>query len=191
MPSKFRRGVRAYAPNGTIYTVDDIEDGILYCSLPSGAEAEFNEDSLLTESEWGARTGKRREVAYDRLKLAKPYTEIRGKLDPAACQQLLTRCEKLSPGILDFTAYTTAVSILTDQGDRDLVAGLTIAKCRNVYDAVKVEIRAGLLADLLGVAPDVLVGAGRLGDNLMRAMLDKGLATRDIEYDDFRNRRRN
>lgn len=191
MPSKFRRGAKAYAANGTVYTVDDIEDGILYCSLPSGAEAEFREDSLLTEAEWGARTGKRREVAYDRLKLAKPYTEIKGKLDPTACQQLLTRCEKLSPGILDFTAYTTAVRILTDQGDKDLVPGLTILKCRAVFDAVRVEVRACRLADLLGLAPDVLVGAGRLGDNLMKAMVDKGLAAREVEYDDFRNRRRN
>ena len=55
---------------------------------------------------------------------------------------------------------------------------------------VKVETRAMLLASILGASPEILVGAGRLGDNLMRAMLEKGLATRAAAYETFKTRAR-
>jgi hypothetical protein len=42
----------------------------------------------------------------------------------------------------------------------------------------------------MGIAPDVLVGAARLGDNLMRAMITKGLAAREDAFEAFRSRRR-
>ena len=48
MAAKFRPGATAYAANGRAYVVDDVADGIAYCSLPSGAESEFPEAALLT-----------------------------------------------------------------------------------------------------------------------------------------------
>jgi hypothetical protein len=188
--AKFRPGVTAYAANGLAYVVDDVADGVVYCSLPSGAESEFPEAVLLTEAEWQARSDKRRDLVHDRLKQSRAYTEMRAKLDPAACQHLLAKGERLSPGLLDFTAFTVATRIVVEAGDRDLIPGLSIAKCRAAFDAARLEIRAGLLADLLGTPPDILVGAGRLGDNLMRAMLDKGMAANAAAFEAFRARRR-
>jgi hypothetical protein len=190
MAAKFRPGATAYAPNGRAYVVDDVADGVVYCSLPSGAESEFPETALLTEAEWQARSDKRRGLVHDRLKQSRAYTEMRAKLDPAACEQMLAKSERLSPGLLDFTAFSVATRIVVDSGDQDLVPGLSIAKCRAAFDAARPEIRAGLLADLLGTPVDILVGAGRLGDNLMRAMLDKGMAGSAAAFETFRDRRR-
>jgi hypothetical protein len=190
MAARFRPGATAYAPNGRAYVVDDVADGVVYCSLPSGAESEFPEAALLTEAEWEARSDKRRGLVHERLKQSRAYTEMRAKLDPVACEQMLAKSERLSPGLLDFTAFRVATRIVVDAGDQDLVPGLSIAKCRAAFDAARPEIRAGLLADLLGTPPDILVGAGRLGDNLMRAMLDKGMAANVAAFETFRDRRR-
>jgi hypothetical protein len=192
---KFRPGATAYAANGTAYTVEDVADGIVYCSLPSGAEAEFPVAALATEAEFAARADKRRAALYERLKQARAYTQapdaaMRGKLDPMACEQVLAKSERLRAGILDFTVFTVAARCVADAGDGDLVPGLSIARCRAVFNGAAPAIRAGLLAALLGTPPDVLVGAGRLGDNLMRAMLDKGMAAHQTEFESFGDRRR-
>jgi hypothetical protein len=47
-----------------------------------------------------------------------------------------------------------------------------------------------LLAGMLATPAAVLVDAGRLGDNLMRAMLEKGLAAHAAAFESFRDRRR-
>ncbi len=98
--------------------------------------------------------------------------------------------ERLLAGILDFTAFTVAARALTEAGDQDLVPGLSVVKCRAVFDAAAPAIRAGLLAALLDVPPDVLVGAGRLGENLLRAMLAKGMARHQAAFEAFGDRRR-
>ena len=92
--------------------------------------------------------------------------------------------------MLDFTAFTIATRILSETGDDDLISKLSIAKCREVFDAAKPEIRASLLASVLATPPDVLIGAGRLGDNLMRAMIEKGMADHADQFDSFCDRRR-
>src|SRR5260370_31894928 len=117
MASKFRPGAPAYAPNGRAYVVDDVADGIVYCSLPSGAESEFPEAALLTEAEWEARSDKRRGLVHERLKQSRAYTEMRAKLDPVACEQMLAKSERLSPGLLDFTAFRVATHIVVDARD--------------------------------------------------------------------------
>lgn len=190
MASRFRRGGTAYAKDGRSYTVDDVDGGIVYCSSPGGAEAEFPESALLNEAEWAARSDGRRDLAYTRLKQARVYLQPVARLDRVPSEQLLAKAELLSPGLLDFTAYTVAKRALAEAGGEDLLAGLSIAKCRDVFDAAKPEIRAGLLATLLDAPPAALVGAARLGDNLMRALLEKGLARHQAEFDSFRDRRR-
>ena len=145
---------------------------------------------MLTEAEWAARSEKRRGLVHDRLKQSRAYTEMRAKLDPVACRHLLAKSERLSPGLLDFAAVTVAARIVAEAGDRDLIPALSIARCRAAFDAARPEIRAGLLADLLGTPPNTLVGAGRLGDNLMRALLDKGMAANAAAFAAFRDRYR-
>jgi hypothetical protein len=112
------------------------------------------------------------------------------KVDKAGADLVLAKIERLMPGILDFTAFTIASRILAETGDERLEAELSIAKCREIFDAAKSEIRAGLLASVLGMQPDVLAGAGRLGDNLMRALLTKGMADRAAAFEAFGDRRR-
>jgi hypothetical protein len=192
---RFSPGATAYAPNGTAYTVEDVADGIVYCSLPSGAEAEFPAAALATAAEFAARSDKRRNAIYERLKQARAYTQspdtrLRARLDPAACEQVLAKSELLCAGILDFAAFTVAARCVVEAGDGDLVPGLSVARCRAVFDGAGPAIRAGLLAALLGTPPDVLVGAGRLGDNLIRAMLDKGMAPHRTAFESFGDRRR-
>ncbi len=190
MASKFRRGALAYSKDGHEYVVESVEDGIVYCSGENGAEAEFPESALMTDTEWGGRKTGRADLAYSRLRQSPAFSKLPAKLDRAAAEQTLSKVERLAPGILDFAAFTTATRILADAGEQGLVPGLSIPKCRAVFDEAKPEIRAGLLAGLLGAAPDVLVSAGRLGDNLMRAMIDKGMADHAADFDSFRDRRR-
>jgi hypothetical protein len=189
MASKFRLGTIAYTQDGRRYFVDDVDGGIVYCSSQSGAETEFPETQLLTEAEWKARSDGKRTDLYPRLKQAPPYTSA-PKIDRAAAEQMLLKVSRLAPSVLDFVAHDVAVQILTDNGDGDLTPGLSIVKCRQIFDSAEPAVRVGILAARLTVAPDVLVGAARLGDNLMRAMLDKGLAAHADAFEAFQGRRR-
>jgi hypothetical protein len=190
MASKFRRGAIAYTQSGRSYTVDDVDGGMVYCSTPGGAETEFAEAALLTEAEWNARGGNKAGLVYERLKQNRLYTAAPPKLDRAATEAMLAKIERLAPGMLDFAAFTIAERILDEAGDRDLAAKLSIVKCREVFDAAKPELRASLLASILSTPPDILVNAGRLGDNLMRAMLEKGMAQHAPAFETFGDRRR-
>ena len=189
MASKFRLGATVYTQDGRRYFVEEVDDGIVYCSSDSGAETEFPESKLMTEAEWKARSEGKRTDLYPRLKQAPPYTSA-PRLERAAAEQMLMKVDRLAPSMLDFVAHAVAARILEASGDGDLVEGLSIIRCRAVFDSAEPAARAGILAQMLGVAPDVLVGAARLGDNLMRAMLDKGLASQAEAYEAFQSRRR-
>jgi hypothetical protein len=190
MAPRFSRGAIAYARDGRSYVVDDVDGGIVYCSASNGTETEFPESALLNEAEWNARSDGRRDVSTTRLKQSRAYTTSAARLDRAACERLLAKIELLSPGILDFAAFSVAARTMEENGDGDLVAGLSIVSCRKIFDAVAPEIRVTLLAGMLSTPAGVLVDAGRLGDNLMRAMLEKGLAPHAAAFESFRDRRR-
>jgi hypothetical protein len=185
MASGFRVGSMVYAKDGRAYIVDDVDDGIVYCSTPEGAETEFPEAALMSEAAWAARSDGRRDLVYTRLKQARSYLTPSAKLDRTAAEQLLTKLERLSPGLLDFVAFTMAVRITTENGDQPLVSQLSIAKCRAVFDAAPSDIRASLAAGLLGTGAEALVGAAKLGDNLMRAMLTKGITAHEEAFERF------
>jgi hypothetical protein len=190
MARKFPRGAIAYTQNGRRYTVEEVEGGTAYCIGDNGAETEFAEAALFTEAEWAARSEKRAGNVYDRIKRARLYQGTGAKLDRAAAATLLARIEKLTPGILDFAAVTIAGRILAEAGEAQLADGLSISKCRAVFEAAAPEIRASLLAALLATPPDMLLNAARLGDNLMRALIDKGMAAQAESFEEFRDRPR-
>jgi hypothetical protein len=190
MSPRFRRGATAYAKDGRSYVVEDVADGMVYCTQSNGAETEFPASALLNEAEWAARSDGRRDVSYSRLKQSRVYAAPTVKLDRAAATQLLAKVERLSPGLLDFTAFAVASRALSENGDGDLMARLSIVTCREIFDAAAPETRASILASLLGTSPAVLADAARLGDNLMRAMLDKGMTAHAEAFESFGNRRR-
>ncbi len=188
MPDRFPPGAAAYSKDGRRYIVDEVAGGLVYCTAPGGAETEFPQAQLMTEAEWSARTGGRREMLYSRLKQAKSYAPYKGALDRTGAQRLLTKVEQLFPGIIDFTAFTVASRVLAENGDQSFIPELSIIKCREIFDAAPVETRAALLAGLVSTAPDKLISAAGLGDNMTRAMIGKGL---DIAaFDLFGSRRR-
>jgi hypothetical protein len=190
MPPRFQPGAVAYAKDGRRYTVEDVADGLVYCTSAAGAETEFPESQLMNAAEWSARTGGRRDMLYGRLKQAPAYARYKGPLERAGSEQLLAKAERVMPGILDFTAFSVACQIMTTTGDQDFVPELSIVRCREIFDAAAPETRATLLAGVIGAAPDMLVGASRLGDNLMRAMIEKGLESSAVSFDEFSGRRR-
>jgi hypothetical protein len=59
-----------------------------------------------------------------------------------------------------------------------------------VFEAATPEVRASLLAGLLATPPDMLLNAARLGDNLMRALIDKGIAAQAEAFEEFCDRPR-
>jgi hypothetical protein len=188
--SKFRPGATVYDKNGRAYVVETVEDGVVYCSAPNGTEAEFPETSLQTEAEWGARADGKRGLVYERLRQARIYNTPTVRVDKSGSERVVAKLERLSPGLLDFAAFTTATQILSEIGESGLVAGLSIAKCREVFDQAKPEAQATVIAGLLGAHPHALVEAGGLGDNLLRAMIAKGLAEHEESFEQFRDRRR-
>lgn len=195
MPGKFPRGSLAYTQNGRRYTVEDVDDGTVYCVGDNGAETEFAESALMTEAEWAARTEKRAGNVYDRIKRSRlyagpPNASSGAKFDHASATTLLARVDKLSPGILDFAAFTTAGRILAEAGEAQLADRLSISKCRAVFETASPETRASLLAALLATPPDVLLNAAAMGDNLMRALIDKGMAPQADAFDAFCDRPR-
>lgn len=190
MSVRFVPGATVYTKDGKSYTVDEVEDGTVYCTSPGGAQTEFAEDSLLNESEWAAKSDGRRDLFYTRLKQAKPYTQHTGKQDAATASQLLAKIDRLSLGLLDYAAFITAEKVMIDNGDGQLVSGLSIAKCRAVFDEARPEVRLSLVAAMLGINTDALLDAGRLGDNLMLALIEKGLASHGEAFEDFLDRPR-
>ena len=190
MSVRFVPGATVYTKDGKSYTVDEVEDGTVYCTSPGGAQTEFAEDSLLNESEWAAKSDGRRDLFYTRLKQAKPYTQHTGKQDAATASQLLAKIDRLSLGLLDYAAFITAEKVMIDNGDGQLVSGLSIAKCRAVFDEARPEVRLSLVAAMLGINTDALLDAGRLGDNLMLALIEKGLANHGEAFEDFLDRPR-
>jgi len=190
MASRFQPGSIAFDKDGRSYTVEVVDGGTVYCVASNGIETEFPESSLVTESEWGTRSDGRRDISYTRLKQARTYTVTSGKIDKDAAAQLLAKAERLSPSLLDFVAFTAAQQVLTENKDGDQVDGLSIIKCRQIFDEAKPEVRASLLAGVLGTQADMLISALKLGDNLMRAMIDKGMAAHAAAFEDFLDRPR-
>ena len=192
MRTRFPRGSTVYAKDGRSYIVEEVDGGTVYCTTLNGAETEFPESLLMSEAEWAAKSkvGLRQEVSYTRLKQARPFLPAGEKFDAAASDRLLVKADRLSPGILDFTAFTVATRILVEQREEDLIAQLSVHKCREMFDAAPPSVRARLLADLLGARADALVSAGGLGENLLKAMVAKGLEPRQAEYDIFQERPR-
>jgi hypothetical protein len=192
MPSRFPRGATAYAKDGRSYVVEEVADGMVYCSSSNGAETEFPESALFTEAEWTAKTkgNGQHEISYPRLQQARHYISTPDKLDPKASDQMLAKADRLSPGILDFAAFLVASRILTEHKEQDLIPQLSLRKCRDVFNAARPDVRASLLAGILGARPDALVSAARLGDNLLKAMIAKGVEARGSEYEDFQDRPR-
>jgi hypothetical protein len=189
MAERFQRGGVAYAKDGRKYRIDDIEDGIIYCSSAAGAETEFAADQLLNQAEWDARGKSERDKIYSRLKLSDAYAKPGPRLDKGAGEKVLAAIGRLMPALLDFAAYRIAVDFLQQAGEPDHVAGLSIVKCRTVFDSATLDVRIGLLARILGVAPKTLIDAAQIGDNLMRAILSKGMAAYEESLTEFRARR--
>ena len=188
MPPRFPEGSVAYDKDGRAYTVEEVADGMVYCTASNGVETEFPENMLLNEAEWAARSDGRRDDAYVRIKQSRAYLAPTDGIDQREAEKLLGRADSLFPGILDFIAYTVAAHILTEGRDEALVSGLSIIKCRDIFDAAKPETRAAVIAGVLGAAPDKLVSGAGLGDNLLRAMIDKGLDA--AAFDAFQDRPR-
>jgi hypothetical protein len=190
MPSRFQPGAAVYAKNGRRYTVEEVQDGIVYCLAEGGAETEFAEAQLLDETEWAARAGTRADRLYGTIRQAKAYAPYGGKLNRAAAERLLAKADRLVPGVLDFAAFVAAERALAAAGDGAAAPELSIVKCREIFDAAPPESRAALLAGLIGSPPEVLVGAVDLGDNLLRAMLGKAAAGGSVSLEEFGTRRR-
>ena len=199
MPStRFPRGSTAYAvKDGRSYIVEECADGVAYCTTESGGEFEFPESALLTETEWVARRNVRaagtgggvgREVSYPRIEKARHYLPGGEKLDAGAAEQMLAKAQRVNPSFLDFVAFTIAARILTEHKEQDLIPQLSVRRCRAIFNAAPPAVRARLVADILEARPDALVSAGSLGDNVLKAMIAKGLELRAAAFEDFQDR---
>ena len=190
MASKFSRGSRAYTKDGRVYTVEEIEAGMVYCTLPNGTETEFPEAKLLNEEEWAAWSDGRRDSFYSRLRQSLAHTASAIKIDNAAAEELLAQAERVMPSLLDFIAFTAAERILAANKAQALMPELSIVKCRDIFDSVAPDARVNLLADILGLQADVLLSAARLGDNMARAMVERGLSRYGDAFENFGDRPR-
>ncbi len=190
MTAKFKPGSIVYAKDGRSYTVEVVDGGTVYCTASNGIETEFPAESLVSESDWSTQSDGRREISYTRIKQSRFYGTSPDRIETAMAEQVLSKAERLSPSVLDFTAFTIAQQILVDNKNDDQLEGLSIVKSRQIFDEAAAAVRVRLLAQILGVKQDNLASAVRLGDNLMRAMLDKGLAAHGTAFDDFLDRPR-
>ncbi len=187
MASRFKSGDIAYSKNGIRYTVDEVADGLVYCTTADGDEAEYGETQVMTAAEWAERADSRTATLYTKLKQARAFAPVKG-IDGAEAGRFLQKAENLFPGILDFAAFTTASRVLTEAGNADLIAQLSIIKCRALFDEAEAATRASLLAGIVKSPADKLLSASRMGDNMARAMIEKGL---DADaFDAFGMRRR-
>ena len=189
MVERFRVGGHAYAKDGRKYRIDEVEDGIVSCSSDAGAETEFPADQLLSQAEWEARGQGDRDRVYGKLKISDAYAKPGPRLEKGAGEKVIAAIGRLMPALLDFAAYRIAADFLASSGEAGSVAGLSIVKCRQVFDSAPLDVRIGLLARTLGVPPKTLLDAAQIGDNLMRAILSKGMEAYPESLADFRARR--
>ena len=191
MASKFVPGATVHAKDGRAYIVDVVEDGTVYCRTDGGAETEFDEASLLTVAEWAAKSDGRRDQFYSRLKQSKAYAQAAGATaDAPAATAVLQKLERLSPGLNDYSAFVSAKRALAETGDDGMADNLSVKQVRAVFDAAAAPTRLSLMAFVLGQAPAALLDAGRLGDNLLRALIEQGLASQMAAFDEFLDRPR-
>lgn len=190
MAQRFKPGDTAIAKDGKTYVVEAVDGDLVYCAAPGGAEMEFPQSSLFSAADWAVRADTRRDAVYATLRRSRAYAGTIHKLDAAAAAQLLTKADRLTAGLLDYVAYSVAVRVLTENKDDDLTAGLSIKKSRDIFDAAKPEVRAGLLAEILSADPAVLINAVGLGDNVLRALIDKGLEAQGEAFEEFCDRPR-
>jgi hypothetical protein len=188
MPPRFPEGSAAYDKDGRSYTVEEVDGGMVYCTASNGVETEFPENSLMNEAEWAVRSDGRRDDAYVRIKGSRAYLAPTGNVSKPAAASVLKRADNLYPGILDFIAFTAAERMLTESHDTGLIAGLSIIKCREIFDGARPEVRNAVMAGVLGTSPDTLASAAEVGDNLLRAMIDKGINAGS--FDEFQDRPR-
>jgi len=188
LATRFAAGAVAYGKDGKRYTVDEAVHGLVYCHSDNGAEVEFSDEQLTTAAEWSGRGGIALAQLYERMKHTEVYARPKGELDKVGSELLLKKAASLFPGMLDFAAFETAKRALADISCERFLDDLSIIKCRAVFDAAAPETRATLLANLVGASPERLVSAARIGDNLTRAMIEKGLNTASFEA--FGSRRR-
>ncbi len=194
MDHRFSPGDTVYGKDGRAYTVEAIDGNTVYCTSSSGAETEFPLDMLFTRSAWtqsdtSARPS-HREISYPRLAQSRHYIAGSTKIAPGAAEHLLARINALFPSLTDYAAFTVAARFLAEHKDDELIDQLSIVKSRAVFDGAPVGVRARLLAELLEAQPEALASAAGLGDNLLRAMIDKGLAAHEAAYDEFQDRPR-
>jgi hypothetical protein len=187
---RFPPGSTAYTKDGRAYTVEEAAGGMVYCSLPNGTETDFPENQLLTAAEWSAQSGGQDDVLYGRIARAKPYAAPAAKIDPSAAATVLKRADQLSAGLLDFAAFTIAERALEDSGHASQAEGLSIIKCRKVLDERPPESQLNALAIMLGADVKVLAGMANVGDNLIRAVVDQGMAPHAEAFEDFCDRPR-
>lgn len=194
MAHRFSPGDTVYGKDGLPYTVEVIDGNTVYCTSANGTETEFPLDILSTQSTWTqSETPEHRgdrEISYPRLRQSRHYLTGTSKIAPAAAEQLLARTNTLFPSLLDFAAFTTAARILAEHKDEDLIGQLSIVKSRAVFDDAPAPVRARVLAEFLEAQPEALASAAGLGDNLLRAMIDKGLAAHEVAFDEFQDRPR-
>jgi hypothetical protein len=188
MSNRFSPGATAYAKDGKGYIVEEVVRGVVYCHSEAGDEAEFPESQLMTDSEKSGQTGGQSTMLYARLRQSTVYAPYKGPIAAKEAEHLLARAAMLFPGILDFAAFDAARRAFAKSSPGQTPPDLSIVKCRELFDAVTPQTRVTLLAGLAGAAPEMLVSAGRVGDNLVRAMIEKGLNASAFEA--FGSRRR-
>ena len=190
MAERFRVGSTAYTKDGRAYTVEEVDDGMVYCSLPNGTETDFPEESLINETEWASRSHGQEDVIYSRIKQSKAYSSSAAGLNGSAAAKILQRADGLSPGILDYTAYTVASSALKESVHGDYIEHLSIVKCRAAFDEQPPEARLSALAYILGADAKILAKVADHGDNLISAMLTQGITPQIKAFEDFCDRPR-
>lgn len=190
MSDRFKTGATVYAKDGKSYVVETVDGGTVYCSSASGTEMEFPAAILFTEAEWAARADGRRDAVYVKLRQSRAYSNTPHKLDTAMAVELLAKSERLMAGLIDFVAYRIATRVMTENNDQDLAPHLSIVKARNTFETAKPDVRASLLAEILFTEPAMLINAVKLGDNVLRSLIDKGLATHGEAFEEFCDRPR-
>ncbi len=190
MTERFLPGSTAYTKDGRAYTVDEAEDGVVYCTLPNGAETDFPESALFNEKEWASRSGSQDDVLYGRIKRNPTYAAPSASLDRTAAKKIIARSDQLAPGVIDFVAYEIASRSVEASGHSDQREGLSIVKSRAVFDSHPAEIQVSALARVLGAEPSVLISVADLGENILKAIIDKGVALHHDAFEDFCDRPR-
>ena len=175
--SKFVVDQVVYTKNGLKYYVDDVSDGFVFCTSPSGTESDFREDQIMSEEEYNATRGMNPPNGLNRR--FTPLGGLNGESsfdDLRRSEAAIAMLDRVAPDFVSYIAFMTMCDLAIQMGTTHIVSLVRIDDCKkNFLDSNDKDLVIKTIASFIGATKQVLHGAVEGGDEMMKAVAAKAM----------------